>query len=614
MILPIGWLKELVDVKESSEELAEIFLALGFPADAINEKNLDLEITPNRGDCLSVLGLAREYAAFRGLKLNKDFPELKPTSRESSIVSIDARARKDIWRYSYFIAQGVPAGVSDPTTKERLQLIGLNSKNTIIDLTNYLIHETGQPLHAFDLDKIKGIRIDYAHRGDSIKLLNDKTVKLTEHNIIAYDGDRPIDLFGICGGEIPAVDGNTKKILVQAAAIVPGAIRRSSKSSGVITPASYRYERYVDYNLTLRALGEASRRLQAAGWQIGEVVDITHELPAPKTLELTPYDYRRITGLEADDSNIAGKLTALGFSPAEKSTFAVPSWRAQDVKTTEALAEEVLRLNGFNEIKEMPLPHQNKVSSLKEYKLGARASLAENGFAEHYSYSFISDREAKAAGYNIDDLVEVANPLSSNYQYLRPSLLVGLIKAALANPWINDIKLFEIGNVFSKNGEVEKLGMISTRTEDIWLGEVEKITPGGDLGRFFRVKRILYFSEVDVNSHLGSADPAQYINNAIYQTISKFPPVVSDIAFIINDAINEEEIIVSVKTNNPHILIAEIFDVYRSDKIGAGKKSIAMRLIYQDTEKTLTAEGAEEYRRQTIKLIKNNYHAQVRGE
>src|SRR3990167_9658328 len=157
MILPIGWLKELVDVKESSEELAEIFLALGFPADGINDKYLDLEITPNRGDCLSVMGLAREYAAFRGLKLNKDFPELKPTPRASSIVSIDARARKDIWRYSYFIAQGVPAGVSDPTTKERLQLIGLNSKNTIIDLTNYLIHETGQPIHAFDLDKIKGI-------------------------------------------------------------------------------------------------------------------------------------------------------------------------------------------------------------------------------------------------------------------------------------------------------------------------------------------------------------------------------------------------------------------------------------------------------------------------
>jgi len=602
-----------VEVKESPDELAEIFLTLGFPADKMNDKYLDLEITPNRGDCLSVLGLAREYAAYHGIKLKKDFAELKPTLRKSDFIDIRRPAQKDIWRYSYLIAEGGPTGESDGTIKERLKLIGLNSKNTIIDLTNYLMHETGQPLHAFDLDKIKGISINYARQGDTIKLLNNQTTKLTEENLVAYDGETPIDLFGICGGGKPAVDKDTKRILVQAAAIVPSAIRRSSKASGVVTPASYLYERYVDYDLTLRALGEAAKRLRAGGWQIGEVVDITHELPAPKSLELMPGDYRRITGLVTNEENIAAKLAGLGFASAGGSSYTVPSWRAEDVKTTESIAEEVLRLDGFNTIKEEPLSSAKKEPRYEDYRLGARAALAKDGFAEQYSYSFISDREALAGGYKKEDLVEIANPLSLNFQYLRPSLLIGLIKAALANPWINDFKMFEIGNVFLKNIETEKLGMISTRANDIKFGDVVKITPGSDLGRFFRVKRSLYFCEMDAGSYKGSADTGAYINDAVYQTISKFPPVVSDISFVVAENCNEEEIIAAAKNDNRHILIAEIFDVYRSRKIGPGQKSIAMRLIFEDTKKTLTAEDAEEYRRQTIELIKKNYHAQVRG-
>ena len=614
MILPIEWLKELVEVEESSEELAEIFLKLGFPADEINAKYLDLEITPNRGDCLSVLGLSREYAAYRGIKLKKEFVELKPTSRKSTLVKISPPAQQTIWRYSYFIAEGEPIGESDRTIKERLKLIGLNSKNTIVDLTNYLMHETGQPLHAFDLDKVKEIRIDYARYGNTIKLLNNQTIKLTKQNLVIYDGDDLIDLFGICGGEQLAVEDRTKRILIQAAAIEPSAIRRSSKSSGVVTPASYRYERYVDYNIPLRALGEVTRRLRDVGWHVSEVVDVTIKLPAKQTQTLTSGDYHRITGLDSDDNKITGKLTGLGFAHAGESKYQVPSWRQFDVQNKEALAEEVLRIEGFDRIHEEPLPPAKKQDESRAYHLDTRAALAQEGYTENYSYSFISAREAKAAGYNKDELVEIANPLSSHYQYLRPSLKIGLAKAALANPWINDFTMYEFGNVFSQKHEVEKLGMISTRADDIKFGAVDKITPKSDLGRFFRVKRALYFCEIDADNYKGSADAIAYVSDTAYHTISKFPPVVSDIAFVVAETCNEEEIIAVVKNGNRHILIAEIFDVYRSGKIGAGLKSIALRLVYQDTEKTLTAEVAAKYHRQTVQLLKNQYHAQIRGE
>lgn len=614
MILPIDWLKEYVEVAETPEKLAEVFLSLGFPADEINDKYLDLEITPNRGDCLSILGLAREYAAAKKSALHKKLTPIGVKGGQNGMVSIEPSARDAVLRYSYLIAEGPCAVKSSPIIDERLKLIGLNSKNAIVDVTNYLMHEIGQPLHAFDLDKVNTISIGYAAQEQVINLINDQTAKLSPKNLIAKDGEHLIDLFGVCGGAIPAVDANTTKILVQAAAIRPDVIRRSSRASGISTPASFRYERYVDVELTLQSLGDAARLLEGFGYKIKVVNDIYPHPSNPTAISLTPQDYTRLNGLEITGSGIADTLATLGFKEITENSYSVPSWRIRDVNNTEALAEEVLRLKGFDTIPEKPLPQVDNKYDNRQYALNIRADLAREGWTENYSYSFVSQADTKALNTTKQQLIEISQPPSENFRFLRPNLKMGLVRAALANPWFSDIKMFEIGNVFTDSTEKTKVGFICTKKENINHGDVNNITVDSDLGKYLRLKRTYYYSEAGLDTIKPVNNTKPQITDAQYRQVSKYPPVVLDVAAVVDKSVDTDKIVDVLLGANDHILLAEVFDEYESEKLGSAKKSVAIRVVYQDIQKTLTKELAGEWHKQTVVFIKEKYHARIRGE
>ncbi len=612
MILPIEWLKEYVDVTETPEELAEIFLSLGFPSDEVNNNFLDIEITPNRGDCLSVLGLAREYAASKNITPREKLTPLRANDRRTGMVAIEPSVEDAIPRYSYFIAEGPRDVISSPLISERLKLINLNSKNAIVDITNYIMHETGQPLHAFDLDKIKSINIGYAKQGQTINLLNNQSIKLSSINLIARDGEHPIDLVGVCGGQTTAVDEHTTRILVQAAAINPEVARRTARSSGISTPASYRYERYVDVELTLRALGKAARLLKTFGYNVTEVMDIYPRPFNTQAITLTPQDYARINGMEITADDIASALAPLGFMKITDGSYSVPSWRLRDVTNTEALAEEVLRLKGFDAIPEKPLSQSDNKYDENNYAINHRAKLAHDGWTENYSYSFVSHEDIIALNLTQTKLVEIGHPPSVHYRYLRPNLTMGLLRAALVNPWFSDINMFEIGNVFADDKEKTNIGFISTRSSDISIGETITITPDSTIGQYLGSRRNLYYSETELTDHKPSGHTEPSISAAVYRQVSKYPPVVLDIAVVVDKDTDTNNIIDEILNINHHILLAEVFDEYESDKLGGDKKSVAIRMVYQDTEKTLTGDQASRWHNEMIEFLKEKYHAYIR--
>jgi phenylalanyl-tRNA synthetase beta chain len=314
-------------------------------------------------------------------------------------------------------------------------------------------------------------------------------------------------------------------------------------------------------------------------------------------------------------------LQKLGFVAKSDDGFTVPSWRYGDVKEAVDLAEEVIRLSGFNNIKPEPLPAKTKHDQ-GSFDMSLRAKLCDMGLTETYSYSFLSAKEIEAAGTKQQILIEVANPLSENHRYMRPSLIPKLVQTASANPWFNDFTVFEIGHVFhAPEDETNYLGIVSTNVKgqiaDIFTdGQIEKIAVDSALGRLFKLRRPVFVAEAPVSDiKLETQSSHPITSQALFKNISKYPPVIEDVAFIVDrdvDALTIARDIMAFNTDG--ILLAEPFDEFVSDKLGADKKSIALHVIYQDTKETLTSDRASQLHRRTVEFLKQKYNAKLRGE
>jgi phenylalanyl-tRNA synthetase beta chain len=487
MDISYNWLRDLIDVPAGPRELAGRLTMAGLAVDAVREAGddfvLEFDLTSNRPDCLSHLGIAREAAALFGVVVRE--PETRAARVEGCAEEFTAVeiADPDLCpRYAARVVRGVKIGPSPEWLVRRLQAIGQRPINNVADVTNFVMHELGQPLHAFDLETLAGRRIVVrrAREGEKLKTLDGVVRELDAEMLVIADAARAVALAGVMGGEETEISGRTTEVLIESAYFDPQSVRRASKLLGLSTEASYRFERGVDYEGVRRAQDRCVALVceLAGGAATEDAVDAYPRPITPPAVSLRPRRVEEIAGLEVPAEECARILVALGFgregtagaaasgaaSPSgganERLIFRVPTWRT-DVGIEEDLVEEVARVVGYDKIEEALPP----AGAAGEYLAGdarrraARRTLVALGFNEAVNISFID--EANAGRYEAipgllaadgeGAFVTLKNPIIEGASLMRPTLLAGLLDSVRRNfnHGTRDVRLFETGHVFA---------------------------------------------------------------------------------------------------------------------------------------------------------------------
>lgn len=462
-----GWIREFVDCEASPSEIASRLTMLGLEVEAIEEADgeilFDISITPNRPDCLSVAGIAREIAiAFR-----KEFrePQLKkPLATKSHgkfRIIIDDTVLCP--RYTARIIRNVKIGVSPEWLKKRLEQSGLRSINNIVDITNYIMLGYGHPLHAFDLDTLRGnlIRVARAGKGQKIKTLDGLERELPEDTLLIWDAERPVAIAGIMGGEETEVRPDTKNILLEAAYFAPSSIRRSSKRLGLRTEASYRFERGTDIEGLLFCTDRAVELiLEIAG---GELTDVLDEYPLkfrPAEIRLRQERIKKVIGHDIPSDEVEEILRLLGFEiRKEVETFSVKTLsRRPDINTEIDLIEEIARIRGYDRIPSIMPEERLSITvnkKLRDIDL-IKAAFRAKGYSEAINLSFMDIDDLKRLMIDERDerfrAIELRNPLRKEESFLRTNITLSLLNNLRTNIryGIKEVSLFEIAKVFFK--------------------------------------------------------------------------------------------------------------------------------------------------------------------
>lgn len=452
-----------------------------FPAEEVFE----IEITPNRPDWLGHLGVAREAAAFGCGELIAEEPSLPATNEDSSVAAIAAPVAASF--YSIRRIDGVKVGPSPEWLRKRLESVGLRSINNIVDITNFVMFETAQPLHAFDAGKIEGaLTVRFANEGEAFTALDGKEHKLTAHDLVIADAKGTQAIAGITGGVASGVSEATTSILLESALFEPTVIRRSSRALGISTDSSYRFERGIDAQGALTASARAASLIVelAGGTSSAELV-VAGSLPASHVVSLRGDRARSLLGIDLDNSAITSLLTKLGLKKITGEAalgFEIPSWR-NDLTREVDLIEEVARLHGINTIsaKCMGIPAaSSEADKAYDFARGLRRRLSGGGFHEARSGTLTSSRDQAAFAPNGSGaVVSVRNPMGEEHSTLRASLIPGLLEAVSRNlrHGTDSIRLFEIGKVYQQEQPEEsmRLGLVMTgRTApENWRGKEE---------------------------------------------------------------------------------------------------------------------------------------------
>ena len=631
MKLILDWLREYVRFDDSAEQLAELYTSLGIGAEVTSNGVLDLEVTPNRGDCLSHLGLAREFAASRNKPLNLKRFDYE-FAQKSKTVSVKDNAHT-CNRYVGAVFRGVKIKQSPQFIKQKLIAYGIKPHNNIIDITNLVMVETGQPLHAFDLDKIKGnsITIRYAKAGEELKLLNDQTIKLSPDNLVIADKDRVIDLLGIMGGANSSISNTTKDVLLQAVVLEAKLVRKSSRAAGVRSEASGRYERSVDFGGAPYGLSVAVKLIEQEGnTPPNELFDLVFKPLRARNIELKFDSVIRLLGTPIDNKLIRNYLIRLGFvlvsQTATGLTVKVPSFRMADVMGEHDLVEEIARLHGYARltrklIERTPL----KTNRAYHARRALAALLSAAGFSQIESYSLIDPRHAEALGIAKKQLVTLANPLSPETSALRPALTIGLLKTGQRNTWWPHIKLFEVGNVFSHTGHGLNIAIAASPS---FSKDDKKILDGltitkfditHPLGKLIKLRQTVELVETSVEYLIKKLSikpmkeiPDPQAHRIKYRPISNFPPVVRDIAMIVDEMLEPTEVIKTIAALDKKVLVVDLFDQFISPKFGKHKKSLAFRIILDNPEKTMTDSETQEIMKSITTALAEQFSATIR--
>jgi phenylalanyl-tRNA synthetase beta chain len=486
MLISYQWLRELTNTSLRPQELRDRLTMAGLAIDAVeshaDDSVLDVEVPSNRPDCLSHVGIAREVAVIDRKELRLPEPRsMKLDGRSADLTSVDIKDPDLCPRYAARLVRGVKIGPSPDWLVKRLEVIGQRPINNVADITNYVLHEVGQPLHAFDFQKLGGRRIVVrrAARGEKLRTLDGVERELTEEMLVIADAEKPVALAGIMGGEDSEISDSTTDVLIESAYFDPNSVRRTARRLGMDTEASRRFERGADGVLALRAQERCVELIceLAGGVATEDAIDVYPKPFVPRVVEFRPDRVEELTSLTVKHDVMVRILSGLGFKsdylPLEKFTVEVPSWRI-DVDQEEDLVEEIARHSGYDKIaSELPpsnIPGEYQPSEMQQRSL--RRALNACGYDEAITFSFIARDEQFELIPELSEQAqtELQNPIIEDATWMRSSILPGLMNSLRhnLNHGIRDVRLFEIGRVFgiSRDGELPDeplaLAMVAT--------------------------------------------------------------------------------------------------------------------------------------------------------
>lgn len=668
-----------IDLEDKIDGLLEL------PADApvgvnireylkLDDNVIDISITPNRGDCFSIRGIAREIAVINQLQMNE--PEIKSvdatiTDDKKVVISTDGAPR-----YLGRVVKNVNVKAATPEWMEQaLARSGIRTHSILVDVTNYVLMELGQPMHAFDLAKIEGtVHVRQAQPQEKLQLLNDQEVELQEDIMVIADDQKALAIAGIMGGLASSVTDDTADIFLESAFFAPLAIAGRARRFGLHTDSSQRYERGVDFELPLIAMNRASQLIQElAGGEFGPitVAEKTDLLPKREAIELKQAQVDQLLGYQVAAEFITDALTRLGCKvtvKAEDEWSVVPPSHRYDMAIYQDLIEEVARIDGYDNI-QISLPSMDV--QLAKYQdrfeiAQLRQTVVTLGYQEAISFSFADAKLEKQLNPQVNPLM-LANPISSDLAAMRSTLLSSLIPCVQynLNRQQSRVRFFELGlrfdyqnatsiqdlkqiptlaliavgsrepeswhvkpqpmDFFDFKGEVEEVlaaGRVKVeyvRSERAWLHpgqSAEILVDGKSIGYLGRLHPSLE-NELDLSTtwvaELDQAAVLQsYVSN--FTELSRFPSVRRDIALLISDNINVRDIQQLIEKTGGELLDSTwLFDVYTGQGVEEGKRSLAFALLWQHPSRTLEDAEIKSGMDNIIQVLENTYQATLRA-
>jgi phenylalanyl-tRNA synthetase beta chain len=597
---------------------------------------LDIEITPNRGDLLSHIGISREISAIYNKELK--YPIIDDIEYRSTNLSIDIENSDLCPQYYAIKIKNVNILPSPKWLKDRLTFLGINPVNNIVDITNYVMLELGQPIHAFDADKIADNKIIVRKTGEMEKTvtLDGVTRNLPNESLVISDKEKILAVAGIMGGKNSEIKNSTKNIILEAAEFDRISVRKTSKKIGLATDASYRFERGIDSDKIEFTIKRAVNLINKLAGGVAEKIVGSKKIVNHDSIEINYQGINSLLGTALNESEINDTLTKLGFC-INKGHAQPPSFR-HDISIWQDLAEEVGRINGYDKIK------QCEVKTTKPYKRSTyfikeriKDELTNLGFTEVYNYNYLSEKDVEVAGLSNKNLLEIANPLQKENKYLRSSLVPCLLKNIAKNPSFDPILLFEFGNTFTINNEHNYLGLVSSGKNakktlenainkiSKFFGNDKKNIPIKELNKnelhYYKIKKPnAYVAEMPSkiffdNHKLTDKELNLKLSeiNASYRSLSQYPPISRDLAFIVNSNIDSNSIANEIKNICDLVIIVELFDEFASDKFGKNKKNIAFHVYLQNIKKSMTDDEANTVIAEIIKKIENKFSAKLRS-
>lgn len=642
----------------------------------LNDNAIEISVTPNRADCLSILGVARDVAVLNKLPLIE--PEITPVAasvQDTFPIRVDAPDACP--RYLGRVIRNINVKATTPLwMREKLRRCGIRSIDPVVDITNFVLLELGQPMHAFDLDRIEGgIVVRMAEEGENLTLLDGTEARLSADTLVIADHHKALAMGGIFGGEQSGVSEETTSVLFECAFFSPLSITGRARRLGLHTDASHRYERGVDPALQYKAMERATRLLlDICGGEAGPVIDVTNEasLPPRATITLRREKLDRLIGHVIADGDVTDILSRLGceVTATDGEWKAVaPSWRF-DIAIEEDLVEEVARIYGYNNIPDVPVQaglvmtrHRESSLSLKR----AKAMLVDKGYQEAITYSFV-DPKVQALLHPGEENLLLPSPISIEMSAMRLSLWSGLLSAVVYNQnrQQNRVRLFESGLRFVPDTQanlgirqdVMLAGVISgTRYEEHWdlarqavdfydlKGDLESVLdltgrmdafsfraethpalhPGQSAAIYLRGEAVGFIGVVhpelerklDLNGRtvVFELEWEKVADRVLPDAseISRFPANRRDIAVVVAENVPAADIIAECKKVGVNQVVGvNLFDVYRGKGVNEGFKSLAISLILQDTSRTLEEEEIAATVAKCVEALKERFQASLR--
>lgn len=636
----------------------------------LKKEIIEFEITPNRPDCLSVEGLGRETAVSLGEEfkdIHKNLDELKlENKKEIEELKVEIKAPDLCYRYVARVVKNVKIGPSPEWMRKRLNACGMRAINNIVDITNYVMLEMGQPMHAFDINSVEGkhIIVRRAEKNEEITTLDEQKRNLNEDMLVIADEKKPVAIAGVMGGLNSEIENNTEMVVFESAVFNGGSVRLTAKEVGLRTEASSRYEKGLSPENALRAANRAVElvKLIGAGEEVEGVIDVYPTKQKENRIEIDPVRINALLGTDITRDEMNNIFKNLGIKV--EGNIAIPPFFRQDIEGEADLAEEVLRIYGYDKLNstliqaETTVGGKNRTQKMED---NLKNLLKNKGFSEIYTYGFINEKDLEKCNIKEENKIKILNPVSEEFNIMRPSTIPSMLNAISFNfaQKNEDVRLFDISRVYYNNqnqiqenklpeeeniltiamygncdfydikGYVEnvlkecnvkryeirkeesKLSYHPGRAANICVGKDTIITFGEIhpiVQENYGIGEKVYLAEIHTDKILKYAAKEKK-----YTPIPKYPAVERDIAIIVGEEVEVGEIerVISKKCRKV-LEELKLFDVYRSEKLGENKKSVAYAIKFRAEDRTLTEDEINNYMATIINDLEKELKANLR--